>query len=459
MNTIKSILVITDIAIFSLSWFLAYWIRDATPVLFGKEINPVISYMYVLPFIVAVWVINCAVFGLYKQQTYRARVSRFNESVAILKVVFISSLIIMALAFLLKEYELGRSVVLISGVTNLILLLLSRIIIKILKASWINNGNYQIKTIIVGAGKTGIKIAKKIKNSHLSGYKIIGFMDDDRNKRARTINGIKVLGPLSKLSRIVKSQNIDEVFIGIPSLPQKNIFNLITQCEPKVLSFKVASDIFGVISSKASIDEIEDIPIINLGVNTTGYFYKISKRIMDICISIICILVNLPLWIIITLLVRFDSKGAALFRQNRVGQFGKIFEIYKFRTMYENTNKYGHAPQKTNDRRITRAGRLLRKLSLDELPQLINVLKGEMSLVGPRPEMPFIVKEYKYWQKKRLDVKPGITGLWQIIDRKNLPLNENLQYDFYYIRNQSLITDIAILIRTIPGILFGKGAY
>ncbi|MCK5595371.1 sugar transferase, partial [bacterium] len=448
-----------DIAIFSLSWFLAYWIRDATPVLFGKEINPVISYMYVLPFIVAVWVINCAVFGLYKQQTYRARVSRFNESVAILKVVFISSLIIMALAFLLKEYELGRSVVLISGVTNLILLLLSRIIIKILKASWINNGNYQIKTIIVGAGKTGIKIAKKIKNSHLSGYKIIGFMDDDRNKRARTINGIKVLGPLSKLSRIVKSQNIDEVFIGIPSLPQKNIFNLITQCEPKVLSFKVASDIFGVISSKASIDEIEDIPIINLGVNTTGYFYKISKRIMDICISIICILVNLPLWIIITLLVRFDSKGAALFRQNRVGQFGKIFEIYKFRTMYENTNKYGHAPQKTNDRRITRAGRLLRKLSLDELPQLINVLKGEMSLVGPRPEMPFIVKEYKYWQKKRLDVKPGITGLWQIIDRKNLPLNENLQYDFYYIRNQSLITDIAILIRTIPGILFGKGAY
>ena len=459
MNTIKRILVITDIAIFSLSWFLAYWIRDATPVLFGKEINPVISYMYVLPFIVAVWVINCAVFGLYKQQTYRARVSRFNESVAILKVVFISSLIIMALAFLLKEYELGRSVVLISGVTNLILLLLSRIIIKILKASWINNGNYQIKTIIVGAGKTGIKIAKKIKNSHLSGYKIIGFMDDDRNKRARTINGIKVLGPLSKLSRIVKSQNIDEVFIGIPSLPQKNIFNLITQCEPKVLSFKVASDIFGVISSKASIDEIEDIPIINLGVNTTGYFYKISKRIMDICISIICILVNLPLWIIITLLVRFDSKGAALFRQNRVGQFGKIFEIYKFRTMYENTNKYGHAPQKTNDRRITRAGRLLRKLSLDELPQLINVLKGEMSLVGPRPEMPFIVKEYKYWQKKRLDVKPGITGLWQIIDRKNLPLNENLQYDFYYIRNQSLITDIAILIRTIPGILFGKGAY
>ncbi len=459
MNAIKRILIITDIAIFSFSWILAYLLRYTAPVLFGKEINPVISYMYALPFIVAVWIINCAIFGLYNQQTYRARASRLNESVAILKVVFISSLIIMALAFLLKESELGRSVVLISGVTNLILLLLSRTLVKILKASWINNGDYQIRIIIVGAGKTGIKIAKKINDSHLSGYKIIGFMDDDKNKRAKIINGIKVLGTLNKLPHIVKSQNIDEVFIGIPSLPQKNIFNLITQCEPKILSFKVASDIFGVISSRASIDEIEDIPIINLGVNTTSYFHKTSKRLMDICISTICILVNLPLWLIITLLIRFDSKGAALFKQNRVGQFGRIFEMYKFRTMYENTNKYGYAPQKNNDRRVTRVGRLLRKLSLDELPQLINVLKGEMSLVGPRPEMPFIVKKYKYWQKKRLDVKPGITGLWQIIGRKDLPLHENLQYDFYYIRNQSLITDIAILIKTIPGILFGKGAY
>ena len=122
-------------------------------------------------------------------------------------------------------------------------------------------------------------------------------------------------------------------------------------------------------------------------------------------------------------------------------------------------NKYELAPQKINDRRITRIGRLLRKFSLDELPQLINVLKGEMSLVGPRPEMPFIVKKYEDWQRRRLDVKPGITGLWQIIGRKNLLLHENLQYDFYYIRNQSLISDIAILLKTIPGILFGKGAY
>ena len=459
MNTIKKILVTTDIIVFSLSWLLAYWIRQATPALFGKEINLVISYMYALPFIVAVWVINCAIFGLYKQQTYRGRVSRFNESVAILKAVFISSLIIMALAFLLKESELGRSVVLISGVTNLILLLLSRTLVKILKASWINNGDYQIRIIIVGAGKTGIKIAKKINDSHLSGYKIIGFMDDDKNKRAKIINGIKVLGTLNKLPHIVKSQNIDEVFIGIPSLPQKNIFNLITQCEPKILSFKVASDIFGVISSRASIDEIEDIPIVDLGINTTSYFYKITKRLIDVCISTICILINLPLWLIIAILIRLDSEGAALFRQNRVGRFGKIFKMYKFRTMYKNTNKYELAPQRVNDRRITRIGRLLRKFSLDELPQLINVLKGEMSLVGPRPEMPFIVEKYEDWQRRRLDVRPGITGLWQIIGRKTLLLHENLQYDFYYIRNQSFISDIAILLKTIPGILFGKGAY
>ena len=457
MNTIKKILVITDIIIFSFSWLLAYWIRYTTPALFGKDINPVISYICVLPLIVGIWIIACAISGLYKQQTYR--VSRFNEFAAMLKAVLIGSLIIMAFAFLLKEYELGRSIVIASGLINLILLLLSRALINILKAACIKSGAYQIKTVIVGAGETGTKIAGKIINSPMSGYKIIGFLDDDSNKQGKIIKGIKVLGLLNKLPHIVKSQDIDEVFIGIPSLAQKSIFNLIIQCEPKILSFKVVSDIFGVISSRASIDEIEDIPIVDLGINTTSYFYKITKRLIDVCISTICILINLPLWLIIAILIRLDSEGAALFRQNRVGRFGKIFKMYKFRTMYKNTNKYELAPQRVNDRRITRIGRLLRKFSLDELPQLINVLKGEMSLVGPRPEMPFIVEKYEDWQRRRLDVKPGITGLWQIIGRKTLLLHENLQYDFYYIRNQSFISDIAILLKTIPGILFGKGAY
>jgi lipopolysaccharide/colanic/teichoic acid biosynthesis glycosyltransferase len=161
----------------------------------------------------------------------------------------------------------------------------------------------------------------------------------------------------------------------------------------------------------------------------------------------------------IALGIRRDTKGPVFFKQERVGRDGKRFLIYKYRTMHVEAPPYDYAPTAEEDPRITRFGRWLRRTSLDELPQLLNVLRGEMSMVGPRPEMPFLVDKYEPWQRRRLDVKPGITGLWQVIGRKNLPLHLNMQYDFYYIKNQSLLLDLEILFRTIPAVLKGKGAF
>jgi lipopolysaccharide/colanic/teichoic acid biosynthesis glycosyltransferase len=166
-----------------------------------------------------------------------------------------------------------------------------------------------------------------------------------------------------------------------------------------------------------------------------------------------------PLWILIVAGIKLDSPGKALIKQKRVGKDGGIFEMYKFRTMKNDTGLYEKAPFSPDDPRITKFGKFLRKTSLDELPQLINVLKGEMSLVGPRPEMPFIVENYSNWQRKRLEVKPGLTGLWQILGRKDLPLHENIEYDFYYIKNQSLILDMVILVKTVWTVIRGKGAF
>ena len=166
-----------------------------------------------------------------------------------------------------------------------------------------------------------------------------------------------------------------------------------------------------------------------------------------------------PLAFVFALLIKLDSKGPVVFAHERVGKDGKRFQMLKFRTMVADCDPYAEAPVDQNDARITRFGRFLRRTSLDEIPQLINVLGGRMSLVGPRPEMPFIANEYTEWQAARLEVKPGLTGLWQVAGRKNLPLHENLEYDFYYVKNQSLALDLEILMRTIPAVILGKGAY
>lgn len=192
---------------------------------------------------------------------------------------------------------------------------------------------------------------------------------------------------------------------------------------------------------------------------STGLVYYAVKRMLDIIFSLLGILIAFPFFPLITYLIKKDSDSSAIISQERIGLNGKKFILYKFRTMKIDTPLYASAPRKDNDSRVTKFGKFLRKYSLDELPQLWNVLKGEMSIVGPRPEMPFIVEKYEPWQKIRLEVKPGITGLWQILGRKDIPLEENIEYDIYYVYNQSFFLDLAIILKTLPHLLFPRGSY
>jgi lipopolysaccharide/colanic/teichoic acid biosynthesis glycosyltransferase len=187
--------------------------------------------------------------------------------------------------------------------------------------------------------------------------------------------------------------------------------------------------------------------------------YLIVKRIVDVLISIASLIIFFPVWLIIIVLIRLDSRGSAIFSHERVGKNGKIFRLYKFRTMRLGVNAAEYAPTTLNDPRITRIGKFLRRTSLDEVPQFLNIIKGDMALIGPRPEMQFIVKKYDEMQKCRLLVLPGLTGLWQILGRKDLPLHENAEYDYYYILHQSLALDLIISLKTVSVIISGKGAY
>lgn len=182
------------------------------------------------------------------------------------------------------------------------------------------------------------------------------------------------------------------------------------------------------------------------------------KRSFDVTGSLLLLVILSPLFILMAILIKLDSPGPVFFRHHRIGKNGKTFILWKFRSMKVNVPKYAISPQSATDSRLTRIGRLIRRLSIDEIPQLINVLRGEMSLVGPRPEMPFIVKSYRSIEYVRLAVRPGITGLWQISPARAFPIHENLQYDFHYIFNQNLVLDCAIILRTISAVILGVGA-
>ncbi len=448
-------LILLDTVSFSLLWVVAFFLRRWANPLFSKPINEPINYIKALPGILVVWLFATA---YNKHYSHREKISSLNQVSRIFKASFAGLLGTLAFAhFVYKDLELGRAVILFASLLNFLHLYISRSFLRGLKRHWIAAGVGLTRCIIAGAGECGAKVMEHIVGHPEIGFDLVGFVDDDPDKK--TVGNVPVLGSLKKLPELIIARKVEEVFLAIPSLPPDKQMNLIIECENTHADFKIVSDIFGVITSQVKIDEIDEIPVIKLKDGHLSPVEALSKRILDLVVASLLFIPAALAWPIIALLIRLDSKGPAVFKQMRVGKDGKLFLMHKFRTMHINTPAYTEAPDSPDDARITRAGRLLRKYSLDEIPQLLNVLKGEMSMVGPRPEMPFIVEKYAEWQRRRLNVKPGITGLWQIVGRKKLPLYMNLEYDFYYIKNQSLFLDIIILWKTIPAVLFGKGAF
>lgn len=449
-------LVMLDIIAFFLLWHFSYYLRQWLNPYFPKVINPPHSYTGISPVILLMWLLITAYYGLY---SFRERSSNFDQLVRIFKVALVSLVGLLALATLIKHLELGRSVIILATCGLFIYLYITRTFIRYLKRHQIKKGIGLTPVLIVGAGEAGTKVKNQIINHPESGFQLLGFIDDDPQKADQKINGIPVLGTIKQLPEIIKQHKIEHVFLAIPSLPSTNLINIIMRCESTGVTFDVVTDMFGMLTSQVKIDEIDEVPVVRVPTRGLSPWQSAIKRLMDITVaSFLLIIFALPV-LIICILIKLDSPGPIIFKQQRLGKDGKIFTMYKFRTMYKDVNPYEEAPSSATDPRITKFGRFLRKTSLDEIPQLINVLRGEMSMVGPRPEMPFIAERYEEWQKRRLEVKPGITGLWQIAGRKNLPLYLNLEYDFYYIRNQSLLLDITILLKTIPIVIFGKGAF
>lgn len=455
-NKLKFTLISLDAITVAASWLAAYGLRYLLNEPLGNPINPFATYLYATPVIVALWLTTNSTFGLYSN---RRGVTRNAEWNLLLKSTWIGLLVISSLAFFFREFEFARIVIGFSAVLSLISVALTRTWFRRVEARWRASGHADVRTLIVGAGMTGARALQKIQDHPEIGYHVVGFLDDDPNKANLSIGKAQVLGTLKDFRKTVTKHKVHEVILAIPAMPHEKILAVIMEAEDLDIRFRVISDLFGVLATEGNLDLIEDFPIFELNTGKSQKHYEKIKRFLDLSVCLLVAPVALVLHGFIALAIRLDSPGPALFTQDRVGRYGENFRMFKYRTMHADSPRYAVAPKEGTDPRITRVGGFLRKTSLDELPNLINVFKGEMSLVGPRPEMPFIVATYEDWQLKRLDAKPGVTGLWQILGRKDLPLHENLEYDFYYIKNKSIFLDLSILWRTFAVVVSRKGAY
>ncbi len=313
--------------------------------------------------------------------------------------------------------------------------------------------------LVYGAGEIGQKLVERILRSPKAGRDVRGFIDDTPALRGKRIQGIPVLGGYSELAESIQITGAEEVIVAMARAPWSAVGAILRTCRRMGVEVRVVPILSDIVVQRMEFTEVDGLPLIGMDAPRILRGSGVAKRTFDILVASLLLLATAPLMALVAFAILLVDGRPVLFRQTRAGMAGAPFEILKFRTMRVDAPAYAPTPDSVNDPRITRLGRFLRRTSLDELPQLVNVLRGEMSLVGPRPEMPFIVETYDDLQRLRLNAKPGMTGLWQISPDRAQAIHENMDYDIYYIRNQSMLLDIAILLKTVVSVVKGDGAY
>ncbi|MBK8046414.1 MAG: sugar transferase [Anaerolineales bacterium] len=326
------------------------------------------------------------------------------------------------------------------------------------------------RVLLVGAGDVGRMVMRTVAARPDYGLKLVGFLDDHPAKSNTDVGRFKALGPLENAHDVIERNAIDRVIICLPWQTHRTIQRLLRECEQMKVSAYVVPDLFQLTKNQMKVEELNGIPLLTTRDISIRGWNLVVKRSFDLVFGSLMGLFMLPFMLLLALAIRLDSAGPILYSQERVGKNGKCFRCYKFRSMVTNADEL--LPQMTdlnessgplfkmrNDPRLTRVGRVIRRYSLDELPQLINVLNGEMSLIGPRPNLPSEVDHYQEWMKKRLSVCPGLTGLWQVSGRSDLTFDEMVLLDIFYVENWSMGMDLSILLRSIPAVIQARGAY
>ncbi len=317
--------------------------------------------------------------------------------------------------------------------------------------------------LIVGTGDTARRLQKKFMIVPTLGLNLSGFVATAEGfvggQAGGSIDRVAVLGTVEELEWLIRRRKISEVFVALPEATEEELLSIVEKLERCGVAYHVVPRFYHLLAHDVRIENFDSIPLIARRDREQNLIGGAVKRTLDLVVSLFVLTVGAPLFVIPAILIKRESPGPVFFLQTRIGRDGKPFRMIKFRTMHLHMSGDAPKPRGPADPRITRVGRWLRRYSMDELPQVLNVLRGEMSIVGPRPEMPFIVERYGPMQRERLRAKPGLTGLWQISYARGEAIHENLDYDIYYIENQSLLLDLVIIGLTSVAVVRGTGAY
>ncbi len=475
---VRKAMILFDAFIVSIAFFLAYFLRQHFRIFYKLDLIPstqvvsgsiasISDYLVVLFVVVSIW---C--FMLYLSGMYRAMRTRtlFEIMGIIIKSTFLAILAFGTVIFLFKLAFVSRMFFALLVVASATFLLLEKVaVFSIMQYVRRRGLNYR-SLLIVGTGRRAADFINRIQDHPEWGFKIIGAVDDEPGRGIKKVKDIKIIGTLKDISKILHKHAVDEVIFVVPRLRLNHIENAVNACETEGIKATIAVDLFDLKIARAHATDIDGIPLLTFETTVAKEWQLYVKRAMDVALSGLGIIILSPLLLIVAVLIKLTSSGPVLFKQHRLGLNGRKFVLYKFRTMYkgaqeilskvENLNEMdGPDFKKKKIHWITPVGRLIRKFSIDEFPQLFNVFVGHMSLIGPRPTVPDEVSLYRSWQRRRFSMKPGITCLWQIRGRNKLGFEEWMKLDLEYLDNWSLWFDFKILIKTIPVVLFGIGAY
>jgi exopolysaccharide biosynthesis polyprenyl glycosylphosphotransferase len=491
MPAVKVLLVVTDASVATVSFVLAFAIREeatvfATPgwvdAAWSARFAP---YAALLPFVVLIRLLSLRYCDLYR---LRGEFALADDGMRILKATLIGSLLIVATAFLyrggfqFRAFSYARSVFVIDFFLALGSFLVLRFVTRTAQTFFRRRHINLIPTLVVGRGREATDCIKEMRERPALGYRVIGVVNSlvELTPRDTSYEGVPVVGDLKTLPEAIRDSGANEVIIADPNVNADELFEVMMRCgRRRGVEFRIAPSLFNCLPRKTEIDQIGVLPMIRLFREPLSNTARVVKRSFDLVVATLAIVFLSPLWLLIAALIKLDSNGPVFYTQERVGMDGRLFLLYKFRTMTTNADPERHKEYQRafiagaatanlgddkkptykllDDPRITKVGKWLRKSSLDEVPQLLNVIMSDMSIVGPRPPIPYEVESYELWHRKRLDMKPGLTGLWQVSGRNRLSFEEMVRLDVFYIENWSILLDLKIIVRTVLVMLAGQG--
>src|SRR5438876_2667213 len=471
---IARVVYLVDLALTSLAFFGAFFIRDIVlpafaPNQFPTGLFPLREYLKIYPVVLIIW--SVLLFSYHSYHSHRTIPLR-REMLTVFRVVLVGNLLLATLAYLLPFRQLSRAWFILFAVLSALLLVLEKISLRVI-ARYVRAKGLNYRTVlIVGTGRRAIDVAHVVEEHKYWGYKILGFVSDG-HRRPTGWARFRVYGTVPEnrtlLERGEFPEVVDEIVFAVTRKKLDEMKQIFLLCEELGIRARVAMNFFQNRLARIEVEELEGIPFLTFTTTPSNETQLALKRTLDVAVSLLLLGLSMPVILLAALTIKLTSPGSVLFKQQRIGLNGRIFTLYKFRTMiadaHERLGEVSHLNEMTGpvfkakgDPRVTTVGRILRRFSLDELPQLWNVLKGDMSLVGPRPPIPEEVRSYHRWQRRRLSMKPGLTCLWQVNGRNNIDFDRWMRMDLQYIDEWSPSLDLKILMRTIPAVLLGRGA-